>query len=150
MGCMLIDDIQVVLILHQPEGIKYLADDLVPVFRLLRQKRVLEQLHLRGPLFLQRLCRLKLADLAAHTNNDAVALRCREVREFSRRMEELARSGCYTVSGLAVTGSDLIAAGLTPGPLVGTTLEWLLQRVMRGDLPNEREALLLAVRTRQN
>lgn len=111
---------------------------------------ILEQIHLRGPLFLQRLCRLKLADLAAHTNNDAVAQRCREVREFSRRMEELARTGCYTVSGLAITGSDLIAAGLTPGPLVGNTLERLLQQVMQGTLPNDREALLQAVRAKQN
>ena len=111
---------------------------------------ILEQLHLRGPLFLQRLCRLKLADLAAHTNNDAVAQRCREVREFSCRMEELARTGCYTVSGLAITGSDLIAAGLTPGPLVGNTLERLLQQVMQGTLPNDREALLQAVRAKQN
>lgn len=110
---------------------------------------ILEQLHQRGPLFWQRLCCLKLADLAAHTNNDAVAQRCREVLDFSRRMQVLADTGCYTVSGLAVSGSDLIAAGLTPGPLVGNTLEGLLQAVMHGQLPNEREALLEAVRNRQ-
>ena len=79
-----------------------------------------------------------------------MAQRCREVREFSRRMEELARTGCYTVSGLAITGSDLIAAGLTPGPLVGNTLERLLQQVMQGTLSNDREALLQAVRAKQN
>lgn len=109
---------------------------------------ILEQLHQRGPLFWQRLCRLKLADLAAHTNNDAVAQRCREVRDFASRMEYLARTGCYTVSGLALSGSDLIAAGLTPGPLVGNTLEWLLQAVMQGTLPNRKEELLQAVRSR--
>lgn len=111
---------------------------------------ILEQLHQRGPLFWQRLCRLKLADLAAHANNEAVAQRCREVREFTRRMQHLTDTACYTVSGLAITGSDLIAAGLTPGPLVGNTLDWLLQSVMQGTLPNDREALLQAVRTRQS
>lgn len=111
---------------------------------------ILEQLHQRGPLFWQRLCRLKLADLAAHANNEAVAQRCQEVRQFARRMQHLSDTACYTVSGLAITGSDLIAAGLTPGPLVGNTLEWLLQAVMQGSLPNERAALLQAVRAQQN
>ena len=56
--------------------------------------------------------------------------------------EELAAGSCYTLKQLAVHGSDLIRMGMKPGPGLGACLETLLGRVMDGELPNEREALL--------
>ena len=46
MGRVLVNDIQVVLVLHQPESIEHLADNLVMSPGLLRQKRILKELHL--------------------------------------------------------------------------------------------------------
>ena len=53
----------------------------------------------------------------------------------------LAEKPCYTLKDLAVNGNDLVAAGLN-GKAVGETLQALLEAVMDGKLPNEREALL--------
>ncbi|WP_225047284.1 CCA tRNA nucleotidyltransferase [Lacticaseibacillus kribbianus] len=45
---------------------------------------------------------------------------------------------------LTVTGADLIAAGFTPGPVLGRTLHRLETAVVAGTLPNDRPALLAA------
>ena len=44
----------------------------------------------------------------------------------------------------AVNGADLMDIGIPAGPGVGATLQTLLNDVMEGTLPNEREALLAA------
>ena len=46
---------------------------------------------------------------------------------------------------LALKGGDLLALGLS-GPAVGKALEELLEKVIDGVLPNDREALLEHVR----
>ena len=53
----------------------------------------------------------------------------------------LAEKPCFTLKGLAVNGRDLIAAGLK-GKAVGEALQALLEAVMDGKVPNEKEALL--------
>ena len=53
----------------------------------------------------------------------------------------LAEETCFSLKRLAVKGGDLLALGLS-GPAVGRALEELLEKVMDGALPNEREALL--------
>ena len=58
-------------------------------------------------------------------------------------LEELLREkACFTLKDLAVGGSDLIALGVPKGPQVGKTLKHLLELVMDGACPNQREALL--------
>ena len=46
---------------------------------------------------------------------------------------------------LAVSGNDLLALGIPQGKAVGQMLNRLLEAVMDGSLPNEREALLAYV-----
>ena len=87
---------------------------------------------------------LKYADLDAHAATLEVAARRAEVERFACRMDELAKTGCYTMRQLAVDGADLMDAGIPAGPGVGATLQTLLTAVMEGRLPNEREALLEA------
>ena len=53
----------------------------------------------------------------------------------------LAEKPCFTLKDLAVNGRDLMSLGLR-GKAVGTALSALLDEVMEGTLPNEREALL--------
>ncbi len=53
----------------------------------------------------------------------------------------LAEQPCFTLKDLAVNGNDLIFLGLK-GKAVGETLRMLLEAVMDGLVPNEREALL--------
>ena len=53
----------------------------------------------------------------------------------------LAEDACFSLKHLAVKGGDLLALGLS-GPAVGAALETLLEKVVDGALPNDREALL--------
>ena len=58
---------------------------------------------------------------------------------------ELEKGSCFSLKQLAVNGNDLLGLGLS-GPAVGRTLQGLLDRVMDGTLPNDRDALLTAAR----
>lgn len=58
----------------------------------------------------------------------------------------LANGECYELSGLALKGGDLLEAGIAEGPALGGLLVGLLERVIDGELPNEREALLQAAK----
>lgn len=49
---------------------------------------------------------------------------------------------CFTLHDLRVNGHDLAALGLYPGKKMGDTLDALLEAVMDGRCPNERDALL--------
>lgn len=53
----------------------------------------------------------------------------------------LAEQPCFTLKDLAVNGRDLTAAGLK-GKAVGEALQFLLEAVMDGKVPNEKAALL--------
>ncbi len=53
---------------------------------------------------------------------------------------------CCRVSQLAVNGRDLMAAGIPAGPGIRKALEALLDSVVSGECPNEREALLACAR----
>ena len=55
---------------------------------------------------------------------------------------QLAAGACYRLDMLAVNGRDVIEAGAVPGPEVGRVLNALLDSVIDGEVPNERDALL--------
>ena len=57
-----------------------------------------------------------------------------------------AENACCRVGQLAVNGRDLMALGAKPGPGLRGQLEALLEAVITGQLPNERKALLAAVK----
>ena len=69
--------------------------------------------------------------------------RLAELDEIKIMAEQiLAQGQCLTLKDLAVNGRDVIAAGVAPGPEVGRVLNRLLDRVLGGEVPNAREALL--------
>lgn len=53
---------------------------------------------------------------------------------------------CYRIADLAVNGDDLLAAGIAVGRRIGALLRRLLEAVIEGIVPNEREALLAYAR----
>ena len=66
---------------------------------------------------------------------------------LSELAERLDADGvCCRISQLAVNGRDLMAAGVPAGPGIRKVLEALLDGVIREEYPNERKALLAAVR----
>lgn len=54
----------------------------------------------------------------------------------------LEKQECVSLKTLAVTGSDLIAAGMTPGKEIGVVLNQLLEYVLEHPEANEKETLL--------
>ena len=58
--------------------------------------------------------------------------------------ELLQEPPAFTLRDLAIGGKDLLAIGYPPGPILGQTLNALLEQVQQEQLPNERQALLEA------
>ena len=104
------------------------------------QRRELSQLGEEQSL---RLARLRLA-LAEGRGQGAGAAR----KALELQAAALREGGCLTLRELAVDGSDLLALGVRPGAELGALLRGLLDAVLDGDAPNEREALLALARDR--
>lgn len=66
-----------------------------------------------------------------------------EIAETQRLYHEiLKRNQCVSLKSLAVTGKDLINAGMAPGKELGATLQWLLDQVLEVPENNTKERLL--------
>ena len=135
--------------LKMPIKISETVRKLVFFTRLYREKSpsVRYCLMMLGPEQTGLLLSLREADaLASRPSSAESAIR----EEYGQAREELRRlleeNACYSLSQLAVNGKDMAAAGLR-GAQIGQALNALLTRVVLGELPNERDALLRAVQT---
>ena len=103
-----------------------------------------EQVYLRrllgrwGLTTVQRLLALGAAQYPAQ------AVRCSQWRQQAEQMEQ--QGVCCRIAQLEVNGRDLMAVGIPAGPELRRTLEALLEAVVRGQLPNQRQCLLEAAR----
>ena len=59
----------------------------------------------------------------------------------------LENKDAFSVRMLAISGTDVMEAGISEGPDVGRALDRLLEAVVEERLPNERDALIDALRT---
>ena len=104
-------------------------------------RRALRQL---GETDLRRLLAVKRADNLAQAPGSRA--RQEEIAQVETLLDRLlAEDACFSLRRLAVNGNDLTELGLE-GPAVGMALEGLLDRVVEGELPNDRESLLAAAR----
>ncbi len=63
--------------------------------------------------------------------------------EFRKTAAEIIeKNECFSLKNLAVSGADLISAGFEPGKKMGEILDFLLEKVIEGEVQNEKEALL--------
>ena len=110
------------------------------------------EINIDRPFLLRRLNKFGEEDLRAlfliHCADRTATGYSSPEREQSRLRERmaaldalLAEKPCFTLKDLAVNGRDLTAAGLK-GKAVGEALQALLEAVMDGKVPNEKEALL--------
>lgn len=95
-----------------------------------------------GPKLYGQLLWLKQADAAAHAPAFAAARVEQVVDQREQLLQLLQNTPCLTMAQLAVNGKDVLAMGVVPGPAVGALLGGLLQDVIDGSLPNERDILL--------
>lgn len=106
------------------------------------EKSVRRALRMLGEENLRRLLTLKRADNLAqapkYRNRTLEWDRAEEILE-----KLLAEDTCFSLKQLAVNGGDLMRLGVAGRP-IGLILDTLLDRVVNGELPNERAALLEA------
>ena len=116
----------------------------------LRGQVIRRWLNRPGPEVFFQLLEVKRADNMGQAPEN-VKDRLLELDEIRAKAEEiLAEQPCLTLKDLAVDGRDVIAAGIESGPEVGRVLKGLLERVLNGQTPNERDALLKWVAHNQN
>ena len=85
---------------------------------------------------MERLTALKIADFGGKYDHG-------DPTDFLELLRKLDRhEGALTLKTLAVKGTDLMMLGIPSGPEIGRILGDLLARVIAGELPNERAALL--------
>ncbi len=70
-----------------------------------------------------------------------------ERREAVRRIRQ--RGDCVSLKELAVSGRDLMAAGMKPGKAVGATLQYLLSQVLEDPEKNKKDVLLALAAERE-
>lgn len=56
--------------------------------------------------------------------------------------EIIEKEECFSLKNLAINGADLISAGFSPGPEMGKMLDALLEKVIEGEIQNEKNELL--------
>ena len=79
---------------------------------------------------------------------ETVKDRLDELERTKAAAEEIIAQGqCFCLKDLAVNGRDVLAAGIAPGPEVGRVLDGLLELVLSGGAPNERDVLLRRIQT---
>lgn len=102
-------------------------------------KRYLKKL---GADAMQKLMLIQRADILAQSRY----LREEKLQNLAAVSAELHRilaaDECYSLRQLCVNGSDLLHLGLSSGVMIGQTLDLLLDKVIAGELSNEKEALL--------
>ena len=95
-----------------------------------------------GPEGLRRLIAVQRGDALAQNHAQTQARLSRLAELEVRRKAVLAQGQCFSRESLAVNGRDVLAAGIASGPAVGRVLDALLEQVLDGGLPNERDQLL--------
>lgn len=89
---------------------------------------------------------LKRADILAHAPE--YQSQTETIDAIEAELDKIiAADEAFSVKQLAITGKDVIAAGVPEGPQVGDVLQQALGAVIEDELPNEREPLLEFVRS---
>jgi hypothetical protein len=67
-----------------------------------------------------------------------------ELERSARRILE--ENACFSLKDMAVKGSDLIKLGMAQGPEIGEVLEMLLDKVISGEIKNDRQELIACLK----
>ncbi len=110
------------------------------------RKQILRRLNKFGEPLLRKLIQVEKADASAQSPERGGA-RLDSVCKMEEMLDLLLiEEPAFQISDLAVNGKDLLDLGVEKGPGMGALLKELLQLVMEGTLPNDREALLAYVK----
>ena len=90
----------------------------------------------------EKLIYVRFADINAHSEVNQISRidKYNAVLEVARDI--ITQQQCFRIKDLAVTGRDMINIGFDEGPGIGKVLNHLLDKVLDGELANERDILL--------
>ena len=110
------------------------------------EKAVKRWMNRLGEKMFRNLLAVKRADRMAHSpaNRDSRIKEIDDILEVAEAVIDAQQ--CFNLKNLAVNGRDIIAAGAVQGKLIGETLHILLNAVIDGELPNDKDVLLGKVR----
>ena len=87
---------------------------------------------------------VRRADALAHSDMCLPDLEKIEAeKKIAEKLKE--EEACVKISDLKISGKDILETGVSPGPLVGEILAYLLDRVVEGELENKADVLMSAV-----
>ena len=93
-----------------------------------------------NPALFQALCELQLADNSAKSKDIAKRGDC--IPEVLALLEHILATGqVYSLKQLCINGNDLITWGIPAGKRIATLQNEVLRRVIKGELPNEKQAV---------
>lgn len=92
-------------------------------------------------LFAKLMC-VRLADISAHSDINKEPRRKKYEDVYIIAGKIIAEQQCFSLKDLAVNGFDIMSLGVASGPVVGITLEHLLDKVLAGELKNDTDVLL--------
>lgn len=110
----------------------------------LRPDPVMLKQHLRelGADIMRKICLIQHADILAQSTYQREE-KLQNLSAVSNEIERIIEEGeCCELRMLAVNGSDLLHIGISSGVEIGRILNELLDQVIGGDVPNEKESLL--------
>ena len=103
--------------------------------------------HMLGIEMCEKLFVLQKADVEAHSSYGGPRLeRLGKIVEIYH--EILESNPCLSVKELKINGDDVLALGVSKGPMVGAALEDVLNKVMEEEIPNDREAEISYVKAK--
>lgn len=113
----------------------------------LTKKHVRRAIHVIGEEVFEDYLSVRWADIHAQSMYQR-AEKEKEISDTENLYREImAANECVSLKTLAVTGKDLIQAGMKPGKEMGDTLKWLLEQVLEVPEYNTKEKLIeLAMR----
>ncbi|MBR6444015.1 MAG: HD domain-containing protein, partial [Firmicutes bacterium] len=106
------------------------------------QKQVRRLLRDLGEEKLRMLIKLEKADVKSQAP-EYIDERLELIDDFSRLVDEVIESAqCFAMKDLAIDGKDILQMGIKQGPDVGTVLKAVFDKVIEGELENDRAALM--------
>lgn len=91
---------------------------------------------------LLRLLDIRMSDILAHAEGtqESRIERCIAVRELMNSI--IVENQCFAIKDLLICGTDILNLGVPQGKLVGEILNYLLDKVISGELDNNKEVLI--------
>lgn len=106
------------------------------------EKSIRRWLNKIGPEQFQRMIEVKIADINAQ-DLSYLPERLNEIKDVQKLFEKMKeKEQCFKIKDLAINGKDLIEIGYKPGKKLGNMLNKLLEKVINGDVKNDKTALI--------